>query len=420
MRLHVAGALVVALVLHAAPAFAAVTPSDSASTAELVETGSAVSADTTVAGVPQEDVFDLLDKVLKRRVEPSVGGTLSTGLSWAILPTISYNPVYGVALGAMISGAGQRGSTKARYSALSISGNVSTTGQVQAQVRGDVFSADGNYLVKADFRYLDTERSTWGLGPMAEEQQEYPMEFVLLRTYATFYRRASGPVFIGLGYHYDEFADIGDSRAAAGETTPYTAYSGGMKTNSAASGFSINVLGDTRDNLVNPSSGYYLSGGLRNYMTSVGSDANWQEMWMEMRVYPHLPTRDRNVLGFWLYTWLTFGETPYLNLPSDGWDTYGRGARGYLQGRIRGSNQIYLESEYRRTLTANGLWGAVAFLNLTGTTSPTTGTFGNADPGLGIGLRIKFNKRSNTNLAIDHGWGRFGSKGFFLGMNEVF
>jgi len=381
----------------------------------------AVEADSSTIGVPQRDVFDFLNEhVFHRLVEPEIGGTLPRGLEWAVLPTLSYNPVYGFAIGAMISGAGVRGIRSTRYSQLSISGNVSTTGQIQAQLRGDLFDRSGDYLLKADLRYLDTRRSTWGLGRISSDQLEYPMEFKLARAYSTLYRRVSGPVFIGIGYHYDEFTDIVDSRAQQGEITPFTVYSGGALTRTAASGFSINVLGDTRDNLVNPSSGYYLSASARTYSQDLGSDDNWQEMWIEMRVYPRLPSDSRNVLGFWLYTWLTFGEAPYLNLPSNGWDTYGRGARGYLQGRIRGANQTYFECEYRRVLTRDGLWGAVVFVNGTNTTEPESGLFGALDLGSGVGLRIKFNKRTNTNLAIDYGWGRLGSRGVFLGLSEVF
>src|SRR5262249_19796481 len=159
-------------------------------------------------------------------------------------PTFSYNPVYGVALGAMVSGAGQRGSTMARYSNLAISGNYSTQGQLQLQVRGDVFSESGNLLTKIDTRYLDTTRSTWGLGGIDSNQQEYPMSFQLIRLYGTVYRRTSGPVFVGLGYHYDEFMNIDDERARKGETTPFTEYSGPGVTRTVASGVSLNVLGD--------------------------------------------------------------------------------------------------------------------------------------------------------------------------------
>ncbi len=376
---------------------------------------------TTQDGVPQRDVFDLLDRVLNKRVEPQVDITPRTGLQWAILPTFSYNPVYGAAFGAMVSAAGRRGSEEARYSQLSISGNISTTGQVQFQVRGDVFSPGEDFLFKGDFRYLDTERSTWGLGPVYSNQQEYPMSFLLNRFYATVLRRISGPVYLGIGYHFDEFSDIDDTRANAGEATPFSDYSAGVPTKTSASGMSLNLLADMRDNVVNPSRGYYLSWSFRDYLADLGSDESWQELWIEARVYPHVPKRSQNVLAFWMYGWMSFGPAPYLNLPSNGWDTYGRGARGYFAGRIRGQNQLYIEAEYRRALTRDGLWGLVFFVNTTSTAQPEVdGTFGDPDPGGGIGLRVKFNKHTNTNLTLDHGWGREGSKGFFLGMTEVF
>jgi hypothetical protein len=380
---------------------------------------SAVVAVDSTGSVEQRDAIDIIKAILHREIKTQAGIELPTGLQWALLPTFSYNPVYGAAFGVMTSAAGRRGSRYSHYSNLSISANVSTQEQIQVQVRGDVFSPDETYLTKADFRYLDTRRSTWGLGPINDQQGEYPMEFLLKRVYATVLRKVSGAVYLGLGFHYDKFSKIVDERAELGDSTPFVEYSGGLLSTTNAVGVSFNLLADTRDNLVNAQRGYYLNWSFRNYPQTLGSDKNWQESWIEARVYPHVPARSRNVLAFWLYGWMTFGRAPYLNLPSNGWDTYGRGARGYLAGRIRGANQIYLESEYRWSLTADGLWGAVVFLN--GTTSTTaTGIYGELDYALGTGLRIKFNKHTSTNLTLDYGWGRVSSHGFFLGMSEAF
>lgn len=370
--------------------------------------------------VPQRDAFDLLNALLNKRIEPQVDYKPKSGLQWALLPTFSYNPVYGAAFGVMLSGAGHRGMEDGRYSNLAIAANYSTEGQVQIQARGDVFSAGEDFLFRGDFRHLDTQRSTWGLGQVYSNQEEYPMSFMLQRFYATVLRRISGPVYLGLGYHLDQFNDIEDERANAGESTPFSEYTGGLPSTTTASGFSVNLLADTRDNLVNTSHGYYLSWSFRDYLSAMGSDSSWQEMWVEARMYPHVPKSSNHVLAFWLYGWFSFGPAPYLNLPSNGWDTYGRGARGYLAGRIRGQNQIYLESEYRWELTRDGLWGMVVFANLTSTTRPDTNTFGAFDPGVGAGLRIKFNKNTDTNLTIDYGWGHDDSHGLFLGMTEVF
>jgi hypothetical protein len=365
--------------------------------------------------------MDVLKKLLHKNVDTQVSLGPPIGLQWALLPTIGYNPVYGVAVGVALSGAGLRSPGSDHYSTVSLSGNISSTGQIQLMLRGDIFSPGGNYLLKTDVRYLDTERSTWGLGPISSDQQEFPMEFKLGRVYASVYRRMTGPLYLGVGYHYDEFMDIVDERAVNGEVTPYSTYNGGATpSRSRSSGLSLNILADTRDNLVNASKGYLSSLVLRDYYPELGSDHHWQELWVETRMFARLPKSARNVLGFWMYAWMTFGPAPYLNLPANGWDTYGRGARGYLAGRIRGVDQIYLEGEYRRVLSADGLWGMVAFLNMTLTTEPDTGIYGQADPGAGLGLRIKFNKRSNTNLTLDYGVGRDDQHGFFLGMTEVF
>jgi hypothetical protein len=386
--------------------------------------GEAVAVDSVAAPAeyPQRDLPDVLkERLLHRRIEPQLGGTLPAGISWTMLPTFSYNPAYGFAFGASFSGGGRLGEgPAAKPTAAAVSGNYSTTGQLQAQFKGDIFTASGNYLIKADIRYLDTARSTWGLGPAEAGQQEYPMEFKLVRWYGTLYRRTSGPVYLGLGYHFDDNMDILDERAAKGESTPFTEYAGSPVTRSRASGLSFNLLGDTRDDIINPSKGYYLSGVFRDYLTSLGSDRNWQEFWTEVRLYPHLPAGSKNVLAFWVYSWMAFGPAPYLGLPAIGWDTYGRGGRGYLQGRIRGQDQVYAECEYRAQLTRDGLLGAVFFINMTATTSPERQIFGRIDNGGGVGLRMKLNKRSRTNLTIDHGWGENGSGGWFLGTTETF
>jgi hypothetical protein len=366
--------------------------------------------------------MDVVHRVIRgNRIEPEMNVQIGEGLAWTILPSATYNPVYGLAIGASASGAGRRGDdASSRMSSLSIGGNYSTTGQVQAYVKGDVFSGSSVYLLKGDVRYTDTSRSTWGLGPSVEGQSEYPMDFKQSRVYLTLYRRVGGSVYTGVGYHLDNFFEIRDERAEEGETTPYTDYSGGAVTEAVASGVSLNLLGDTRDNPVNPGSGYYLSASLRGYIMDFGSDQNWQEMWTEFRTYPRVPGRSNNTLGFWLYSWITFGSPPYLDLPAIGGDTHGRGGRGYLQGRMRGRNQLYMETEYRVQLTRDGLLGAVAFLNLTGTTLADAQTFGRTDKGGGVGLRVKLNKRSNSNLSIDAAWGEYSSVSWFFGANEVF
>jgi hypothetical protein len=423
--LFLCGALCIALGFEPAPAQSGGAPPDSsASTADSIPTASpppaAASADTVATEVPQRDIFDVLMHDILHRPRKPKSEERHTGLHWAILPTFSYNTVYGFAVGAMVAAAGQRGGPDGHYSSLKLGANYASSGQVQVYLRGDLWSKSENYLIVPDLRWLDTDRKTWGLGSFDPDQQKYPMSYRLSRVYATLYRRTVGPVFLGLGYRYDQFNDIVDERANQGEETPFTVYSGGAVTKTVASGFSANLLVDKRDNAVTPTRGMFLSTSWRDYLTETGSDADWTELWAELRLYTRLSHSDRNVLGLWLYGWGTSDKPPYLDLPSSGWDTYGRGARGYVHGRIRGQDQLYAETEYRRTLTANGLLGAVAFVNAISTKETTTSQFENPDVGAGVGLRIRLNKHSRANLCIDYGQGVHGSHSWLLAMNEVF
>ena len=72
------------------------------------------------------------------------------------------------------------------------------------------------------------------------------------------------------------------------------------------------------------------------------------------------------------------------------------------------------------SLSRDGFWGAAAFLNLLSTSEPETERFGHVDPGYGVGLRIKLNKRSTTNITLDYAWGRRVRMASSMGTGEAF
>jgi hypothetical protein len=77
------------------------------------------------------------------------------------------------------------------------------------------------------------------------------------------------------------------------------------------------------------------------------------------------------------------------------------------------------ESEYRFVLTRNGLLGGVVFGN-SETVFQKWSESHTIIPAGGLGIRIKMNKFSNTNLAIDYGFGVGGSHGLFFNLGEIF
>jgi hypothetical protein len=80
----------------------------------------------------------------------------------------------------------------------------------------------------------------------------------------------------------------------------------------------------------------------------------------------------------------------------------------------------YLEAEYRIQLSADGFWGAAAFLNAISAGDPLTGAMQRPNYGGGVGLRLKLNKKSHTNITIDLGFSEGSSPSVFLGTAEAF
>jgi len=377
-------------------------------------------ASDTVAVVPMRDVGDVLAGVLHRSVPTEVVKEARPGLSLTFLPSLGYNPSYGAFAGVSVSVGGWLGDrATTQLSSGSLGASYSTTGQISVQFRSDFYLPDNGWVLKGDWRYLDTSQETFGLGPAEGERSPYPMDFVLYRLHQVVYKRVPDTfVYVGLGLHFDRYANIHDQRAERGEPTPFSVYSVGTPEQTQSVGLSGNILMDTRDNAINAAHGFFWNGSIRSYQKAFGSDQDRQAMFSDFRAFT--PLGGRNVLAIWSTLWFTFGNGPYLDLPAIGWDTYGRSGRGFLQGNIRGTNQIYTEFEYRMRFTRDDMWGAVVFLNTMATTAPGDGAFGSLDPGYGAGLRMKFNKKTNTNLSVDAARGQDEITRWFFGLQEVF
>ena len=380
------------------------------------ETRPATQADS----VPQRDLFDMLSRVL--RGKPKLSDTIAVPPKTVltILPAISASPTTGLLLGVSGNAVTRLGDDeRTNLSTVSASVNYTTKKQFNILLRSNMYTSANAWKLEGDWRYLDSNQPTYGLGPALPGEFESPMDYNLIRFYETVYRGVSESFLVGLGYHLNRYFEIVDHNADAGIVTPYVQYSGGQPTSSTSSGLSFNVLSDSRDNPLNTRNGLLARGSLRFSPTWLGSDDNWQSLETEFRTY-HKMRAGRDVLGFWGLAWLTMGRPPYLDLPAIGWDYNNRSGRGYAQGRIRAEDLVYGEAEYRMALSRDGLFGAVAFLNLTSSSDAASGGLQTPDPGGGVGIRIKLNKNSNTNIGIDFGFGVEGSNGVFFGTGEAF
>jgi hypothetical protein len=291
-------------------------------------------------------------------------------------------------------------------------------------IQSNIWTKGNKLNLLGDWRYYKYPQDTYGLGGHTALSDADQMDFSYFTFHQIVAKHLTRDFYLGLGYNLDLHWGIVDYGYPDKRATDYLKYITAIGANSSSSvstGPSLNLLFDNRRNSIYPLRGIYTNIVYRPNFTFMGSDQNWQSLLMDFRKYFKLPGYKSSVFALWSYAWLTLnGNPPYLDLPSTGWDTYSNIGRGYIQSRFRGNNLIYAEAEFRFVFTENGLLGGVFFANAQTVSEWPSNRFETILPGVGTGLRIKINKHSNTNFAIDYGWGVGGSNGIFVNLGEVF
>jgi hypothetical protein len=281
----------------------------------------------------------------------------------------------------------------------------------------NLWTKNNKLNIISDNRYTNYPKYVFGVGNETNPKLKYTSGFSAIRLHESILKKVAPNTSIGVGFFFDNFFNI------RGFDTIYKQIPFNKTTirREVASGFGVRFLYDNRINQVKANKGFVANIVYRDNRKYLGSNYNWSYLTTDVRTYVTFPKSSKNVLAIWDFNWLSFGKniTNFL-LPSNGWDDFHNTGRGYLQGRFRGRNMYYLEAEYRMQLTKNGLLGATFFSNAMHFSKEYFHVGNKIKYGAGLGLRIKFNKYSDTNLCIDYAWGQDGSKGFFINLGEVF
>lgn len=369
---------------------------------------------------------ELFFKKIQSKSDTAVLSSADTHTS--LLPAAGYSLQTGfaVVLGANL--AFYSGGEKSEHiSSLLTSVTYSQYKQFIVPLQTNIWSKDGRYNFQSDWRFLKYPSYTYGLGTRTSLCDGYMIDYYYVRLHQNMSRVISKNLYAGIGIDLDFYWDIEELNPDSGKQTDFENY--GLHDAETAIGPSFDLLYDSRKNSVNPDQGAYLNISYRPKLRFLGSDANWQSLLIEYKGYKKIPANSDNVVALWSYNWFTFsGKPPYLLLPSTGWDAYVNTGRGFIQGRYRGSDMLYLETEYRFNITSNGLFGGVVFANAETFSSQSSTLAGNASfktfdpvqPSYGLGIRLKLNKFSKANLCIDYGWGTGGSRGVAVNLGEVF
>ena len=381
-----------------------------------------------VRKVRTKDIFDVLSKTFKRKITIDTleiksyeNHDSSKATVFSLLPYINYSLATRWAFGGMVS--------SYFYMDKNHNTNLSTTDvlavytfreQLIVRAKSTIWPKANKYNFVSDWRFMKYPSFTFGLGPNTNFKDRVLVNYNYIRIYQNVFKKLFKSFYAGLGYKLDYHYNV--KQLTKGFTSDFGRYIEGNQTTTIASGPTINLLYDSRGNLMNPLGDRFYGYLSYRYNTSyLGSNNDWQSLIFDVRKYIKLPFRSTNVLALWSYNWLTFGGNPaYFDLPSTGWDANDNQGRGYIQGRLRSSNLISFEAEYRFSITKNKVLGGVIFGNVQSVSNMKTMVFDKAYPAIGSGIRLKINKFTNTNLSIDFAVGVKGSKSIFFNLGETF
>lgn len=390
--------------------------------AQPTDTPHPIPADTTRrrAALPETDLPDVLRRVFPRLIPARDTTPPEPGHKYiVVLPVVSYS-LTTRGLVQLTSSTAFR-EEDANMSSLVAALTYTQNKQLILNATPSIWTRENRYNLVGDWRLMRYPQATYGLGMRNSPADAIQMSYDYLRIYQSALRQLRPNLYAGLGYQLDYHWDI-RSLQGTREVSAVSEYRTGVRGRSVSSGVAFTALYDSRGNAINPpAGGTYLSLQLRPNFRQLGSDASYQSLLVDARKYLRLRPGSRNVLALWSYNAFVLGRNaPYLDLPSTGWDMYNNTGRGYIQGRFRGQGLLYTEAEYRFGITRNRLLGGVVFVNAQSAAEPGGMRFAQVAPAGGVGLRLNMNKRSGTNLTVDYGFGRQGSRGLWFNFGEVF
>lgn len=383
----------------------------------------------------QYDVGDLFRAVFHPGKKPD---TLKKSSGITVIPNVASNPSIGSQIGIKAVAGRKLGDDPATLlSAAATSVSITTKGIIYFYVNHNIYTPGNKWNFQGNFVVAKSVTPDQGLGigePSAggtadqilanAERKTRALHAYFFNVREKVYKEVSKGLFVGAGVSFDIRTKIEDQKSTG--PTPYSIYNdryGFDQDHYLANGFLFNVQYTTRDNQNRAYKGIYADAGFRVNQTWIGSSKSAVQFVTDFRKYVSLSTTNpEHVIAFWNWgSYLLSGAIPYLELPGTAKDGSFRSGRGYTTGYFKGTQYNYSEVEYRFPILANKFISGVTFFNLQ-TANDLQGTkiFEKFQPGYGGGLRVLFNKATRTNLCLDYAWGRYGARGFFLGLNEAF
>lgn len=369
-----------------------------------------------VDGVKQTDLVDYLVKLFK--IKNSEQKRDDRKVRFSIFPTSS-NMAGGKTVFTSVNLAFMLGDMKnTNVSSIYFVPYIGTQRKYGFQIQPNIWLSENKWYFVGEYFILNYPQDTWGLGGNSADSNITRIDYDYLRFHQNGLKKVAPNLFVGLGYSFDQHYNIDV------ETTNWSQEildSMDVTEKTTSSGIVLPLLYGDRRNILNPQGGFMINVNYNLFLPALGSDTYWQSFFLDVRKYIAFNLIKQRILALRTYYWtVTDGTPPYLDYPSNRWEPIsGSSSKGMAQNRYRSNALLYFETEYRFGITPNGLFGGAIFASVLSASQFNTQQFSYWHPAAGVGLRVKFNKFSRTNIAIDFGFSK-GYQTVYLNIGETF
>lgn len=276
------------------------------------------------------------------------------------------------------------------------------------EITPDLYLDKGKFHLVGYLGFKKYIEKFYGIGSQTTDNMEEDYSYRSVKLKCSLRNRISPSFYGGVQYDFEHskitevepggILDAGDIVGSDGGTI---------------SGLGILLIQDNRDSIFFPARGTLLQLQASLFFRAIGSGYDFQKYNFDYRQY--VTVFSKHVLALQENVSITSGHIPFQWLSALGGPWV---MRGYIQGRFRDKNAIFLQMEYRvplfwRLSTA----GFVGF----GDVADKLGKFKLDDFKVtgGLGIRYQVNRASGTNVRLDFGFAK-GSFGVYAMINEAF
>jgi outer membrane protein assembly factor BamA len=280
--------------------------------------------------------------------------------------------------------------------------------QFLLEITPDLYLSNGKCHMKGYLGFKRYTENFYGIGSQTLDEMEEDFSYRSFKLTSSLRRRLKPNLYVGIQYDFEHSTITETKPGGILDSGDVLGVEGGI-----ISGLGIILVQDSRDNVFFPTKGILLQTDAMLFSPAFASDFSFRRFTFDFRQY--VTVFDRHVLALQQSVQATSGNVPFQWLPMLGGSSV---MRGFIQGRFRDKNAIFLQMEYRVPL----FWrlSAASFIG-----------YGDVAEGLkafklndfkisgGLGIRLQVNRKSGTNVRLDFGFTK-GNFSVYAMINEAF